>query len=70
MKIMNKEMLVEIVENIKEQADELRQQDSRNEVEYGTLLGLAESLSIIKGACAGYDLAEIGLDFDIDKKYL
>ena len=67
---MNKDLLVEIVENIKEQADELRQQDSRNEVEYGTLLGLAESLSIIKDACAGDDLAGIGLDFDIDKKYL
>ncbi len=62
--------MIEIIENIKEYADELRGQESRNEVEYGQLLGLAESLSIIQDACAGYDLKELGLDFDIDSKYL
>lgn len=67
---MNKALMIEVIENIREQADELKQQGDLNEVEYGTLLGLAESLTIIKDACAGYDLAEIGLDFDIDAKYL
>lgn len=42
----------------------------RTKVEYGELLAYAESLSIIKDACSGYDLAELGLDFDIDLKYL
>ncbi len=67
---MNKNLMIEIIENIKEFADELKSQKSRSEVEYGQLLGLAESLSIIKDVCAGYDLRELGLDFDIDGKYL
>lgn len=67
---MSKEILREIIENIKEAADELKEQSTRTKVEYGELLAYAESLTIIKDACAGYDLAELGLDFDIDKKYL
>lgn len=67
---MSKEILREIIENIKEAADELKEQSTRTKVEYGELLAYAESLTIIKDACAGYDLAELGLDFDIDEKYL
>lgn len=67
---MNKDLMKEIIENIKESADELKSQEKLNEVEYGQLLGYAETLSIIKDACAGYDLNELGIDFDIDKKYL
>lgn len=61
---------MEIIENIKEAADELKEQKTRTKVEYGELLAYAESLTIIKDACAGYDLKELGLDFDIDEKYL
>lgn len=61
---------MEMIENIKEAADELKEQSTRTEVEYGELLAFAESLTIIKDACAGYDLTELGLDFDIDKRYL
>lgn len=64
---MNKDLMKEIIENIKESADELKSQEKLNEVEYGQLLGYAETLSIIKDACAGYDLNELGIDFDIDK---
>lgn len=67
---MSEDILIEIIENIKEAADELKEQKSRTKVEYGELLAYAESLTIIKDACAGYDLKELGLDFDIDKKYL
>ena len=67
---MNKNLIIEIVENIKENADELKAKEKLNDVEYGELLGYAEALSIIKDAHAGYDLKEIGLDFDIDEKYL
>lgn len=67
---MSKEILMEIIENIKEAADELKEQSTRTKVEYGELLAYAESLTIIKDACAGYDLNELGLDFDIDEKYL
>ena len=67
---MNKDLLIEIIENIKEAADELKDQNDRTEVEYGELLAYAESLTIIKDACMGYDLKELGLDFDIDATYL
>lgn len=67
---MSKDIIIEIVENIKEAADELKSQNSRTKVEYGELLAYAESLTIIKDACSGYNLKELGLDFDIDKRYL
>ncbi len=67
---MNKYLMMEIVENIKEYADELKNKESLNDVEYGTLLGYAEVLTIIKDVHAGYNVEEIGLDFDIDKRYL
>jgi 6-phosphogluconate dehydrogenase (decarboxylating) len=67
---MNENILIEIIENIKESAEELKEKQNRNEVEYGELLAYAECLSIIKDANAGYDLKKLGLDFDIDDKYL
>lgn len=67
---MNKELIVEIIENIKESADNLKKQEKLDDVQYGELLGYAEALSIIKDAHSGYDLNELGLDFDIDKTYL
>lgn len=63
-------VLIEIIENIRESADELKQIKQKNQVEFGTMLSLCESLSIIQGALAGYDLKEFGIDFDIDKEYL
>ena len=67
---MSVNMLREIVEGIVEAADELRNKTDRDLVEQGQLIAYAESLSIIRDACAGYDLKEIGLDFDIDARYL
>ncbi|MBR4291688.1 MAG: hypothetical protein IKT52_13790 [Oscillospiraceae bacterium] len=67
---MNKNALKEIVEGIVEAADELLEKEDRDLVEQGELIAYAESLSIIRDACAGYDLKEIGLDFAIDAKYL
>lgn len=67
---MNENLMKEIVEGISEAADELLAIEDRNLVEQGQLIAYAESLSIIRDAFAGYDLAEIGLDFDIDEKYL
>lgn len=61
---------MQIVDDIKKSADELKKHENINDVEYGQLLGYAETLSIIRDACSGYDLKEIGLDFDIDKNYL
>lgn len=69
---MNENQLKEIVENIKEAADELVQKgkDNLDLVEKGQLLGYAEALTIIKDAISGNDVAAVGLDFDIDEKYL
>lgn len=67
---MNENNLREIVENIIEVADELHQKEALDLVEQGQLMAYAESLCIIRDALAGYDLDEIGLDFDIDERYL
>lgn len=67
---MNENLTREIVEGIMEAADELLAVENRNEIQQGQLLAYAESLSIIRDALAGYDLASVGLDFDIDARYL
>lgn len=67
---MNKNNIREIVEGIVDAADELLEKTERDLVEQGQLIAYAESLSIIRDACAGYDLKEIGLDFDVDARYL
>lgn len=67
---MNKDLLIEVIENIKEIADDLKTEETQNDVQYGQLLAYAEVLSIIKDTHAGYDLKELGLDFDIDERYL
>lgn len=69
-KTMNEDLMIEIIENIKESADTIKRVKHLNDVQYGELLGYAETLSIIKDSCSGYDLKKLGLDFDIDKKYL
>ena len=68
---MSKDLTLEIVENIKEVAEELREKGtSATPFERGLLLGHADALRIIQGAYAGYDLKEIGLGIDIDREYL
>lgn len=67
---MNKNLIKEIVEGIIEAADEILEKNDRDLVEQGQLIAYAESLCIIRDAYAGYDLKEIGLDFDIDARYL
>ena len=67
---MNKNLMREIPENIIDAADELLEKQEKDQLEQGELIAYAESLSIIRDAFAGYELSEIGLDFDIDGKYL
>ena len=69
---MNENQLKEIIENIIEAADELlaKGRENLDLVEQGQLLAYAESLCIIRDTISGYDLAAVGLDFDIDGKYL
>lgn len=67
---MNENIMLEIVEGITDSADELLEKKDRSDMEQGQLLAYAEALSIIRDAWAGNDLADIGLDFDIDSRYL
>lgn len=67
---MNENLITEIVACITEAADELLFLENRNEIQQGQLLAYAESLSIIRDALVGYDLTVVGLDFDIDERYL
>lgn len=67
---MNNNIMLEIVEGITDSADELLEKKDRSDMEQGQLLAYAEALSIIRDAWAGNDLADIGLDFDIDSRYL
>lgn len=67
---MNENLIREAVEGIIEAADELLEKENRDLMDQGQLIAYAESLCIIRDAFAGHDLAEIGLNFDIDEKYL
>lgn len=69
---MNANYLKEIVENIVEAADEIRakRREDCNPVEQGQLIAYVESLCIIQDALSGYDLGAVGLDFDVDQRYL
>lgn len=66
----NRDILLEIIEEIKEEADEVKEENKTSDYEQGQLLAYVTALGIIKTCLAGYDLKEYGLDFDIDKKYL
>lgn len=68
--MISKERMADIVASIMECADEIRFQEHRDSQDFGQLLAYAESLSIIRDACDPDDLNDIGLDFDIDARYL
>lgn len=67
---MTIEMLSDVVASIVESAEEIKGKGGRDAQDYGQLLAYAEVLSIIRDACDADDLERIGLDFDIDKRYL
>ena len=66
---MSNDRLYDIVTAIVESADEIKGKAKADAQDYGQLLAYAESRSIIRDAYDG-DLSEIGLNFDIDKRYL
>lgn len=67
---MTLERLSDVVSAIVEAADEVKNKTKQNAQDYGRLLGYAEALSIIRDSCDADDLPDIGLDFDIDERYL
>nr|DAQ29831.1 MAG TPA: hypothetical protein [Caudoviricetes sp.] len=66
---MSNDRLYDIVASIMEAADEIKAKSNADAQDYGQLLAYSECLSIIRDAYEG-DLSEIGLNFDIDKRYL
>ncbi|MBR0144887.1 MAG: hypothetical protein IJM21_12025 [Clostridia bacterium] len=66
---MNENQILEVVENLTSLADEIKSKGKVSDLEYGQLLAYAEALTIIRDLYEG-DLSNIGLDYDIDKKYL
>ena len=67
---MKYEQLSVLIENIIQYADEIRQQEEINDIDYGQLLAYAECLTIIQELCSKEDLERMGLAFDIDSRYL
>lgn len=67
---MSLDMLSDVVSSIVEAADEVKNKHNQDAQDYGRLLGYAEALSIIRDVCDPDDLEKIGLDFDIDERYL
>lgn len=67
---MSLDMISDVVAEIMKAADEVKAKKDLDAQDYGRLLAYAEALSIIRDACDTDDLEKIGLDFDIDKRYL
>lgn len=67
---MTEDRLGDIVAEIIDAADAVKEKAQQDAQDYGELLAYAEVLSILQDACDADDLAKIGLDFDIDKRYL
>ena len=66
---MSNDRLHDVVASIMEAANEIKEKHHVDAQDYGQLLAYAECLSIIRDAYDG-DLSEIGLNFDIVKRYL
>ncbi len=68
---MSLDMLKDAVAAIIAAADEVKQEGEKEDnMAFGQLLAYAEVLCILRDACDPTVLAEIGLDFDIDARYL
>lgn len=68
---MNNDVMMEIVETIKEQVGNLKEKEkSATPYERGLLHAYVDVLRIIQEEYAGYDLKEIGLDIDVLAEYM
>ena len=67
---MTTNALADVVAAIIEAANEIHDKNDMDSQDYGQLLAYAETLSIIRDACDPDSLKEIGLDFDIDRRFL
>lgn len=67
---MSTDALRDVVLSIIEAADEIKQKGTQDLMDFGQLLAYSEALCIIQGMCDPDVLEEIGLNFDVDKRYL
>ena len=67
---MSNDALKDVVAAIIESADVVKQNASQDLMDFGQLLAYAEALCIIQDACDPDVLKKIGLDFDVDGRYL
>ena len=67
---MTNNALRDVVSAIIEAAEELHGKTNPDAQDYGQLLAYAETLSIIRDACDPDNLKAVGLDFDIDRRFL
>ena len=66
---MDKTKMLIIVTEIIGAAEEIKEKREISEQEFGQICAYAEALTIIKETCSGENLKDIGLDFDIDRRF-
>lgn len=67
---MELDLIRDIVQVIVEELDEIKGKGERTDYDAGQTVAYTEALSIIQSTCGDDNLQKIGLDFDIDSRYL
>ena len=67
---MELDLIRDIVQGIVEELDGIKGKGERTDYDAGQTVAYAEALSIIQSTCGDDNLQKIGLDFDIDSRYL
>lgn len=67
---MELDLIRDIVHGIVEELDGIKGKGERTDYDAGQTVAYTEALSIIQSTCGDDNLQKIGLDFDIDSRYL
>ena len=67
---MELDLIRDIVQGIVEELDGIKGKGERCVYDPGQTVAYPEALSIIQSTCGDDNLQKIGLDFDIDSRYL
>ncbi|MBF1040770.1 MAG: hypothetical protein HXK92_03860 [Lachnospiraceae bacterium] len=68
--MMELDLIRDIVQGIVEELDGIKGKGERTDYDAGQTVAYTEALSIIQSTCGDDNLQKIGLDFDIDSRYL
>lgn len=63
-------LIHDLVFQLIESGDELKDKKERNECEFGVLLGYMEALRFIQTSLTEEEVKSVGLNFDVDEWYL